>query len=503
MARLLRFITNRITIVGILILIQLFVFGFLVLSASRYAQPIFYSFTILSYIVVFFVLVSQDSLNYKLGWIVPILIAPIFGGLFYILFKHHKLSGRTSRQFAIHNEKRINRLAPYMNAEKVSDPQIQKQISHLNLDGWPAFKKTKVTFIPSGADKLIKLKEILNQAKSYIMIEYFIINMGEVWQQIYDILKQKVKAGVKVMLIYDDFGSSLKLPNDFDKKLTDAGIDVIQFNPMKPRINLSMNYRDHRKIVVVDGKYAITGGMNLADEYMNLKTRFGHWQDASIMLEGLAVKSLVETFIQTYTYYRGHVDLSLFENTHESDDDGVVIPFSDSPMDVNLLTKHAYMQLIHSAKKRIIITTPYFIIDQELQTELLIAAASGVQIDIIVPGIPDKKYVAIVSEHYYKILLASPNVYIHKYNKGFIHSKIMYIDDEISTVGTCNFDFRSLYLHFENTVWIYQSTALNDIKTYLYDSMKVSTLISLSDLRKRHIFYRFYQAILVTFSHLL
>jgi cardiolipin synthase len=183
--------------------------------------------------------------------------------------------------------------------------------------------------------------------------------------------------------------------------------------------------------------------------------------------------------------------------------DGLIIPFSDSPLDRNLITKHTYMLMIQSAKKRIIITTPYFVIDQELQTALYLQATSGIEIDLIVPGIPDKKYVAVVSEFYYKQLLQFPNVRIHKFKDGFIHSKILYIDDEHATVGTTNFDFRSLYLHFENTVWLYRTSSLKDIKRYLEDVMLNSNLLTLNELKKHNIFYRLYQQALVGFSHLL
>ena len=503
MDKFLRFITNRITIVGILILLQLFVFGFLIISASQYAKPILYTLEILSFVVVFFVLVSNEQLIYKIAWIIPILIAPIFGGFFFILFKQHKLSNKTYKRFNDLNSKRQTALAPFMGEVPIDDPFIQKQIKHLNADHWPVFTHTKVTFIPSGEVKLIRLLETLERAQSFIFIEYFIINLGQVWDQVFEILQRKVKDGVKVIVMYDDFGSSPNLPNHFDKDLRKAGIEVVQFNPMKPRINLSMNYRDHRKMVIVDGKIGITGGMNLADEYMNLIKRFGHWQDASIMLEGRAVYALTQTFLQTYRYYAKHDHDIHYYQTYDMPSDGYIIPFSDSPLDKNHVTKHAYMQMIQYAKKRIIITTPYFIIDQELQTALILAATSGIRIDIIIPGIPDKKYVAIVSEHYYQLLLSVPNVYIHKYTKGFIHSKILYVDDEVSTVGTTNFDFRSLYLHFENTVWLYQSSALKDIYQYLDESMKSSELVSLSDLKKRNILFRLYQQALVGFSHLL
>ncbi len=503
MTRFLRFITHRITIIGILILIQLFVFGWLVLSASNLSQWVLYTLEVLSFVVVFFVLVSDEPLIYKIAWIIPILIVPVFGGFFYLLFKNHNLTKKTTNTMSKIDDHRVASLKPWMNATTVPDAHIQKIIHHLKMDHWPIYDETKTTFIPTGEAKFNHLIELFKSAKKSIYIEYFIINTGQAFDQIFPILKEKASEGVDVRIIYDDFGSSMNLPNDFDRRLKQAGIQVYNFNPVRPRLNLSMNYRDHRKIVVVDHQFAITGGMNLADEYFNVIKRFGQWKDASILIEGKAVTALSRIFLMNWEN-----KTKVYEDTTQtpyniSKTDGLVIPFSDSPLDQNLITKHTYMLMIQSAKKRIIITTPYFVIDQELHTALYLQATSGIEIDLIVPGIPDKKYVAVVSEYYYKQLLRFPNVRIHKFKDGFIHSKILYIDDTHATVGTTNFDFRSLYLHFENTVWLYQTSSLVDIKAYLDEAMLASNLLSLSELRKHNVFYRLYQSALVGFSHLL
>ena len=503
MTRFLRFITHRITIIGILILIQLFVFGWLVLSASNLSQWVLYTLEVLSFVVVFFVLVSDEPLIYKIAWIIPILIVPVFGGFFYLLFKNHNLTKRVANRMSTIDQNRINALKPYQLKTTIEDPHIQKIITHLEMDNWPVFQHTNSTFIPNGEVKFNYLIELFKSAKKSIYIEYFIINTGQAFDQIFPILKEKVNEGVDVRIIYDDFGSSMNLPNDFDRRLTKAGIQVYNFNPVRPRVNLSMNYRDHRKIVIVDNEKAITGGMNLADEYFNVIKRFGQWKDASILIEGEAVIALTRIFLMNWENKTKNYEDTAHLPVKQLDTDGLIIPFADSPLDRNLITKHTYMLMIQSAKKRIIITTPYFVIDQELQTALYLQATSGIEIDLIVPGIPDKKYVAVVSEYYYKQLLCFPNVRIHKFKDGFIHSKILYIDDTHATVGTTNFDFRSLYLHFENTVWLYQTSSLVDIKAYLDEAMLASNLLSLSELRKHNVFYRLYQSALVGFSHLL
>lgn len=503
MTKLLRFITHRITIIGILILVQLFVFGWLVLSASNLSQWVLYTLEVLSYMVVLYVLISDEPLVYKIAWIIPILIAPVFGGFFYLFFKNHSLTKRTTLAMTHINNHRIEALKPYGEPVEISDPHIYKIVTHLKSDFWPIYGHTKTTFIPTGEAKFQYLLDLFNAATKSIYIEYFIINTGKAFDQIYPILAEKAASGVDVRIIYDDFGSSMNLPNDFDRKLKKAGIQVYNFNPVRPRLNLSMNYRDHRKIVIVDHQKAITGGMNLADEYFNVIERFGHWKDASILIEGDAVATLSQIFLSNWENKTKQFEVTQSPVLSTQQTDGYVIPFADSPLDRNLITKHTYMLMIQSAKKHILITTPYFIIDQELQTALYLQATSGVQIDLIVPGIPDKKYVAAVSEFYYKQLLYWPNVRIHKYSNGFIHSKILYIDDVHATVGTTNFDFRSLYLHFENTVWLYQTQSLASIKQYLDDTIRDSSLLTLQELRKRHVFYRIYQAVLVGFSHLL
>lgn len=502
MTKLLRFLTHRITIIGILILVQLFVFGWLVLSASNLSQWVLYSLEVLSYFVVFYVLISDEPLIYKIAWIIPILIAPVFGGFFYLFFKNHNLTRKVTKQMQKIQAYRIEYLKDAGMDVTLNDPQIDKIVRHLKADVWPIYENTKTTFIPTGEAKFNYLIELFREAKVCIFIEYFIINTGQAFDQIFPILKEKAAAGIDVRIIYDDFGSSMNLPNDFEKKLRKAGIQVYNFNPVRPRLNLSMNYRDHRKIVIVDHQKAITGGMNLADEYFNVIERFGHWKDASILIEGEAVKTLSRIFLTNWEHKTKTFEKVSDDHFIKVPSDGYVIPFSDSPLDRNLITKHTYMLMIQSAKKHIQITTPYFVIDQELQTALYLQATSGVQIDLFVPGIPDKKYVEILSEYYYKQLLQLPNVRIHKYNNGFIHSKIVYVDDTHATVGTTNFDFRSLYLHFENTVWLYQTSSLKDIKTYLDETLENSTLLSLESLEKKNILYRLYQGVLVGFSHL-
>lgn len=502
--KIIRFLIHKSTIIALLILLQLAFFGYAVFYVSKISTLLLYIFEAISYFIVIYVLVGNDPMHYKIAWIIPILIAPIFGGLFYVMFKPNKLSKRVIKNMNLHKQARKETLNARLGTAHFYDEQITKQVQHLAFDKWPLYEQTETSFLPSGEKKLETLLPILRNAKKFIFLEYFIIEPGVVWNQIYDILKQKVKEGVDVRLIYDDFGCSFKQPRNFKEILVKDGIKVVVFNKMKPRLNLSMNYRDHRKIIVVDGNYAFTGGINLADEYMNIKTVYGHWQDAAIMLKGDAVYSLTLTFLENWDFNKHTVsEFNSYKPTLDVKHDGYVVPFADSPLDNNFITKHAYMNLIMHAKKHIMITSPYFLIDNELMTSLKLAAESGIKIDIVVPGVPDKKYVQVASEYYYRELLKSPNIKIHKYVKGFIHSKIVLVDDELAIVGTTNFDFRSLYLHFENSVWMYQVKAIKDIRDYIDSSISNSNKITIETLKKRRFFYKIYQSILVGFSHLM
>ncbi|CCV66006.1 putative cardiolipin synthase [Paracholeplasma brassicae] len=504
MYKFIRFLTHKSTIIALLILLQLVFFGYVVFYVSKLSTILLYFFEAISYLIVIYVFVSSEPMHYKIAWIIPILIAPIFGGLFYVMFKPHKLSKKVMQDMTHYREIRKKTLTKSLGSAVFYDDQISKQVRHLGFDKWPLYEKTETTFFPSGQDKLDALLPLLESAKKFIFLEYFIIEPGIVWTQIHNVLKKKASEGIDVRIIYDDFGCSFKQPKSFKEQLIHDGIKVSVFNPMRPRLNLAMNYRDHRKIIVIDGNYGFTGGINLADEYMNLKEVYGHWQDAAIMLKGDAVWSLTLIFLENWDYNKHtQSDYPLYKPTINVKHDGYVIPFADSPLDDNFITKHAYLNLIMQSKKSIQITSPYFIIDNELMTALKVSAESGVRVDIIVPGIPDKRYVQVASEYYYKELLKTPNIYIHKYQKGFIHSKIVLIDDELAIVGTTNFDFRSLYLHFENNVWLYQVKAINDIKNYMKESIDSSHLITSEMLKKNGFLYRFYQSILVGFSHLM
>ena len=286
------------------------------------------------------------------------------------------------------------------------------------------------------------------------------------WNNILEVLKQKVEEGIEVRIIYDDFGCIMTLPNHYNKILEKEGIKTAVFNPFVPNLKSKFNNRDHRKIAVIDGHIAFTGGINLADEYIGEKVRFGHWKDNGIMLEGEAVWNFTVMFLSMWDFIKEeNEDYEKYHSNYEyeTSSDGFVIPYSDSPWDNEAVGETVYLNLIAKANRYIYITTPYLVLDNEMITALSTAAKRGVDVRIITPGIPDKKLVNEVTKAYYDVLLKN-GVKIYEYTKGFIHEKIFVVDDEYATIGTINLDYRSLYLHFECGVWLYDCSVIFTIK---------------------------------------
>lgn len=332
---------------------------------------------------------------------------------------------------------------------------------------YPIYQNTEMTYYPLGDDNFQPLLDELRKAKRYIFMEYFIIREGLFWNSVLEILEEKVKEGVDVRVMFDDMGCVATIPSDYEKRLRAKGIQCYSFNRFIPILTLRLNNRDHRKITVIDGHTGFTGGINLADEYINHTSPYGHWKDTGVMLKGEAVWSLTVMFLQLWGYVSGKTeDFQLYapmkEDLAEISNDGYIQPYSDSPLDQEMVGENIYLNMINKAKERIDIITPYLVLDNEMITALTLAAKNGVDVRIIIPGIPDKKIVYILTQEYCRTLLES-GVRIFKYTPGFTHAKGVLVDDEIATVGTVNFDFRSWYLHFECGVWMYRTRIIQDI----------------------------------------
>lgn len=486
MKYLIKFIFNRVTYLITALALQV-AFIIAVLLKFRNHFMISYGLSLfLGILAVLWIINQNTNPSYKIAWIVLIFTLPVFGVLFYGFYEQSKLNKKTKNKMRAAIDKTREVLVPdqeTMNRLLLQDENAANQSRYiLNYADCPAYDDTDTAYFSSGEMMFRELAREIKKAKRYIFLEYFIIAEGVMWNTILDLLKEKAAEGVDVRVIYDDMGCLRTLPYGYDKKLEAMGIKCCVFSPVTPIISSKLNNRDHRKITVIDGKTGFTGGINLADEYINEIEKYGHWKDTGIMLKGEAVWSLTVMFLSTWDYIKGiNEDFDSFRelSSGEKNINGFIQPYEDSPLDNEAVGETAYMNLINKAKRYIYITTPYLIIGNEMVTALTSAAKAGVDVRMITPHCGDKWYVHEVTKSYYKTLVEG-GVRIYEYTPGFIHSKTYVADDEYGIVGTINMDFRSLYLHFECGVWMYRSSCIGDMKEDFLKTMAKSQEITLN-----------------------
>lgn len=504
--KIINFITHRLFIVAIILLIQISFLVFIVLKFET-SFYIFYILTqIIGLLLILKIINSKMNPGYKIAWIIPILIIPIFGTLFYLIFsnKSNKKTNKRLESLKQKFEKNLNQDSRIIKNLKDVDINIYNQMNYLKeICNFPVYNNTSVEYLKIGEVYFEKLIEKLKQAERYIFLEYFIIEQGHMWDSILEVLKEKAKNGVDVRIIYDDMGCILTLPNKYYNTLKKYNIKCCSFNKFIPVLNSKLNCRDHRKIAIIDGTVAFTGGINLADEYINQKERCGHWKDNGIMLEGEAAWTLTVIFLTTWSHINNLDDNfeSLKPQYNKKETKGYIQPFNDTPLDDEIIGETVYLNMINKAKKYIYIMTPYLVIDNELETTLKNAAKSGIDVRIILPGIPDKKYVNELTKAYSVNLLES-NIKIYEYTKGFVHAKTVLVDDELVVVGTINLDYRSLYINFECGVLMYNSECISDIKDDFMDTLNECKEITLKD-TKISLFRSLKRSILRLFSPLM
>lgn len=501
---------HRAVIVGLLIFLQtLWFFAFLTRIAA-FSPMITVLLNLLSFLAVIAVVNTRDNPAYKIAYVIMIFSFPLFGGMMYLLFSGRPLSKKLRQRMEL-VERKIKPL--YQQNPKIeeelflADETAAGQSAYVRrYAGFPIWSNTSVRYFPCGEENYPVLLEELKNAQHFIFLEYFIVSEGQMWNSILDILKEKAAAGVDVRMIYDDLGSVFSLPYRYDRVLESYGIKCEAFNRFVPFVSMVMNNRDHRKILVIDGHTAFTGGINLSDEYINHKNKFGYWKDTGIMVKGDAAVNLTAMFLTLWNAIRPtDTDFSeLLPHTYHSElfaGDGFVQPYADSPLDAETVGENVYLNLIFSAKRYLYIFTPYLIIDNEMMTALGLAAKRGVDVCIVTPGQPDKKLVYLLTQSYYRPLIES-GVKIYQFQPGFIHAKVFVCDDCYATVGTINLDYRSLYLHFECGVFLIHCNEIKQIRKDAVETMKQSRRITENE-TKRSLPVRLAQVLLRIFAPIL
>lgn len=492
----LRGVFSRATIIFLFLLAQILVIGASFVWLNQYRVYLDLAENILKIGAVLYLFNHRMDTTSKLTWLLLILSFPLLGSLFLIY---------TKRDWGYRGMKRqiravIKASQPYLKQDLSVVAELQAAHSTTyNLveyfrrtDGrFPVYKGTRATYLASGEAKFEALKKELRKAKSYIFLEYFIIDEGRMWGEILAILEQKVKEGVTVRVMYDGMIEMSTLSFDYKERLKALGIEAKAFAALSPFISTYYNYRDHRKILVIDGRVAFTGGVNLADEYINAIERFGHWKDTAVMLEGPAVDSLTILFLQMWSLAEPTVDFSAYlPDKHQTfETEGFVIPYGDSPLDSDRVGENVYIDILNHARDYVYIMTPYLILDSELEHALQFAAERGVDVRLIMPGIPDKKLPYYLAKTYYGSLLAS-GVKIYEYSPGFIHAKVFLADGIKAVVGTINLDYRSLYHHFECATYLYKTECLPDIYADFQKTLALCDQVSLESWKARPLYQK-------------
>lgn len=431
--------------------------------------------------------IYSDTSNstFKQMWLMTLLVFPILGLLLYLLYGNKNATKRKKVTFAkVHNSlnEHVVQSEDVLEEMEKIDKGISNQFRYLIKNGYPVYQQTDVEFYAEAKDGFEAQLETMQKAKHFIFMDYHAVEEAEAFEKMLDILKEKVSQGVKVRILYDDVGSIGFTNLRLVKRLKALGIQCKAFNPVSPFFQIFMNNRDHRKIMVVDGEVGFTGGYNIADEYFNIVNPYGYWKDTGVKLEGEAVKNLTAMFLEMWNVNGlKDDDVKYLEQYHKETQNktGFVQPYADDPLNDLDIAENVYLNLIKNAKDYFYATTPYLIIGDEMKRELTLAAERGVDVRIITPGIPDKKFIYRATRSYYAELVRY-GVRIYEYTPGFVHAKQTIADGEVATVGTINFDYRSLYHHFENGVLLYGYDAIKkiekDFQQVIDDSREVTEL---------------------------
>lgn len=495
-----KIIFGRTTILVLLLFIQVMILfgGFMILD--RQILVFNYMCGFLAVIILMYLLNVRQNSSFKLMWIIFILAVPVAGVTFYIYTRLQPGTRFISRRVRELVEEEWPFLLPdRAMMEKVYETSKPEAglFRYIHDKGkYPAYGNASIKYFPLGEDKFKEMIYQLERARDFIFLEYFIVERGHMWNTILDILVRKAREGVEVRFMYDGTCTLSLLPKNYNRRMEALGIKCKIFSPMMPFLATHQNNRDHRKILVIDGHTAFTGGVNLADEYINEKVRFGHWKDTAIMVKGKAVNNFTLMFLQMWNIEEKRKEnYGRYMYTGEERYDasmrngGYVVPYGDSPFDGENVGENVYLDILNTANEYVHIMTPYLILDEELLNAITFAAQRGVDVKIILPHIPDKKYAYWLARTHYKELITE-GVRLYEYTPGFIHAKVFTSDDEKAVVGTINLDFRSLYLHFECAAYIWKNPVIGDIENDFQMTLEKCQKVTMENCNQYNIIYR-------------
>ncbi len=494
-----KIIFSRISVCAIGIILQATYLAVLFWTLGTMFSYSYFIFQILGILTALYIMNSETSPAYKPIWVFTVLSLPILGCMFYLFYGKKK-----SRYHKAINTLIRNTLIDEETAESLlqSDVNAAKQAHYIRRNGiFRIYSNTQTVYFPSGEAVFPEIIKAIRSAETFIFMEFFIIEDGIMWSDILRELEKKARSGIDVRIIYDDMGCLLTLPRDYYNQLKEKGIQCRVFGRIKPLWISKMNNRDHRKILVCDGTTAFTGGINLADEYINAYEKHGYWKDSAVMLKGEASSAFTVMFLDLWNKLSDRPipcpDKYLFSSPTRAT--GYVIPYCDSPEDDELLGENIYINMINSAERYVYITTPYLILDSEIREALILASKNGIDIRIITPHIPDKRFVYEVTQANYHALIKH-GIRIYEFQPGFIHAKNFISDDKTAVVGTINLDYRSIYLHHECGVWMHGTDSIKQIREDFIRTLDQSREISLKDINETNIFRRIIRSVLMMLS---
>ena len=489
--KILKMLFNRVTFMIVVVIVEVFLllqftrwFG----SVAGWIEGVLRLFGV---IIVMLIVKNSKHLSSDMMWIILIMVAPILGTALYLFLAGDMVVSKTFRslvQTTGASRKYYVQAPDVLKELEEKFPENKGQFRYISTSaGFPFYENTGFDYYPLGDIGYPVMLEEMRKAEKYIFLEYFIIEEGQMWDQMLEILEDKVKQGLEVRVMYDDVGSFMTLSAYYAKRLEEKGIKCIPFNRINPILGIIMNHRDHRKIMVIDGKVAFSGGVNLADEYINVKVIHGHWKDNIIRITGKAVWSYTVMFLTHWNALRPEdEDYEKFrcEDPVPGEKDGYIAPYGETPLDSEITAQNIYMSILNQAEDYVYIMTPYLIIDTEFINALILAAKSGVDVRLMTPGVPDKKIVWAITRSYYRQLIKG-GVKIYEYTPGFVHAKVFVSDDYTATVGTVNLDYRSLYLHFENGTYLYDSKKVLEIKEDFLETQEKCHQVMLEETKNR------------------